>query len=212
MPYAFLYIPNRVIAVNNILRSFDGIYESDADILSNLDIFYVEKNNQKDIDVAALFKVEDKKVEKKTDNNTKKTTTKKETPVTEKKPTASQILSEQAAKTTTEEEKPAEEKPDETEEVVEEKPKITLQPQLKKLIQPTYPDAASKVGAEGMIFIQVLVGTDGKVKKADVLKGGNTALEEAAKNAAMKCEFKPGTVDGVPAEMNATIPYRFVAP
>lgn len=207
-PYAFLYIPNRIIAVNNVIKSFDGIYETDTDILSNLDIFYVQKNNQKDIDVASLFKVEEKKTTTKTTTTTKKKTE----PVTEKKPTASQLLSEQAAKTTTEEEKKEEPEEAKEEEIVEEKPKITIQPQLKKLVQPSYPDAAAKVGAEGMIFVQVLVGTDGKVKKAEILKGGNSALEEAARGAALKCEFKPGTIDGVPSEMNATIPYRFVAP
>ena len=206
-PYAFLYIPNRVIAVNKVIHSFDGIYESETDILSNLDIFYVEKNNQKSIDIASLFKTEKKKT------TTTTTTKKKEETVTEKKPTAAQLLSEAAAKTPvkTEKEK-VEDEVVEEEPVEEEKPKIILQPQLKKLIQPIYPDAAAKVGAEGMIFVQVTVGTNGKVIKTTVLKGGNTALENAALNAAKKCEFKPGTIDGVPSEMNATIPYRFVAP
>ncbi len=207
-PYAFLYIPNRVIAVNKVIHSFDGIYESETDILSNLDIFYVEKNNQKSINIASLFKTEKKKT-----TTTKTTTKKKEETVTEKKPTAAQLLSEAAAKTPVETEKEkVEDEVVEEEPVEEEKPKIILQPQLKKLIQPIYPDAAAKVGAEGMIFVQVTVGVNGKVVKTTILKGGNTALENAALSAAKKCEFKPGTIDGVPSEMNATIPYRFVAP
>lgn len=205
-PYAFLYIPNRIIAVNNIIKSVDNVYESDIDILSNLDIFYVETQSQKDVNIAQIIEEEEKE-EKKT---TKLTTPRREEP---KQPTASQMLSEAAAKTPTktEEEEKEEEK---VEEVAEEpaKPSIKIQPQLQKLVQPSYPDAAASVGAEGTVFVQVTVGTDGSVTDAKVLKGDNQALNNAALSAAKKCKFKPGTVDGEPAVMKATIPYRFVAP
>ncbi len=211
-PYAFLYIPNRVIVVNNNIKSFDDVYEKDIDILSNLDIFYVEQGKQKTVNVASLFEQEKKtKTETKTQSTkktttktTKKETVKKEQPKKEKK-TAAQLLSEAAAKstkTTTDTTK--------TEAKTEEKkPVITIQPSLKKLVQPIYPESAKKLGVEGMVFVKVTVGTDGKVKKATILKGLNPAIDAEAIKAAKQCLFKAGTVDGVPTEMETTIPFRF---
>jgi len=218
-PYAFLFIPNRVIALNNNLKSFENAVSSNLDVLSNLDIFYVEKNSQKSVNLAQLFKKEEKKQEtpvvkqetKKNGNSNKVETVKKEDEpkVEVKKTTASQLLSQEAAKTSTEKTTNDAKINSDTAKVVENKPIVTVQPAPVKIIQPPYPDAAKKVGVEGMVFVQVVVGADGKVKSAKVIKALNSACDQAALEAAYKAEFKAGTVDGVPTEMQATIPYRF---
>ncbi len=209
-PYAFLYVPNRIIVVNNVLKSFDGIYESKADVMSNLDIFYVEKTGQKTLDLVKMFEPEKPKVEEKKTTTTNKTTPKEEKKVETKpepkKKTAAEILSEEAAKTPTVETKTT---PADTVKEEVSKPIITIQPVITKLVQPAYPDAAKKLGVEGMVFIQVTVAPDGSVKDASVLKALNPALDAAALDAAKKCTFKAGTVDGVASEMKATIPFRF---
>lgn len=213
-PYAFLFVPNRIIIVNNILKSFDNVYNSSIEPISNLDIFYVEKNNQKKVDLAALFpapKEETQKTVKTESNITKSTnitkTTQKEVkeevkPKEEqvKTPTASQLLSQQV-----QQQQPV----DTVKKEEEKKPSVIIQPTPKQIIQPAYPEAAKKVGAEGMVFVEVVVGKDGKVVSAKVLKSLNPACDNAAIEAAYKAVFSPGTIDGVPTEMKTTIPYRF---
>jgi TonB family protein len=72
-----------------------------------------------------------------------------------------------------------------------------------------YPDLARKAKITGRVFIKVIVGSDGKVKSAEVLRGIGGGCDEAAVEAAKKSSFKPGTVNGQPAERPFTIPYSF---
>ncbi len=72
-----------------------------------------------------------------------------------------------------------------------------------------YPDLAKKAGITGRVFVKVIVGADGKVKSAEVLRGIGGGCDEAALTAAKKSNFKPGTVNGQPADRPFTIPYSF---
>ncbi len=213
-PYAFLFVPNRIIIVNNILKSFDNVYNSNIEPISNLDIFYVEKNNQKKVNLAVLFpapKEETQKIVKTESNVTKSINTtqtiqkevKEEVKPKEeqvKTPTASQLLSQQV-----QQQQPV----DTVKKEEEKKPSVIIQPTPKQIIQPAYPEAAKKIGAEGTVFVEVVVGKDGKVVSAKVLKSLNPACDNAAIDAAYKAVFSPGTIDGIPTEMKTTIPYRF---
>jgi len=79
-----------------------------------------------------------------------------------------------------------------------------------KQVQPRYPESARTVGAQGKIVVRVIVGTDGKVKAATILRSfGNPACEESAIAAARKWEFEPATKDGVPFEQKVSIPFDF---
>ncbi len=63
---------------------------------------------------------------------------------------------------------------------------------------------------EGTVTLKFLIGTEGKVKEAVVEKtSGFNRLDEAAKNALSKCQFRPGTLDGKPEESWATIRYTW---
>ena len=216
-PYAFLFVPNRVIVANNVLKSFDNVYSSNIEPISNLDIFYVEKPNQKKIDFALLFpapKVEEKIQESETKVNETNKNLKKEVkeevkPKEEtqvKTPTASQLLSQQVQQQAQQQSQPV---VDTVKKEEEKKPQVIIQPTPKQIIQPAYPEAARKIGAEGTVFVEVTIGKDGKVVAARVIKSLNPACDNAAVEAAYKAVFNPGTIDGVPAEMKTTIPYRF---
>jgi len=216
-PYAFLFVPNRVIVANNVLKSFDNVYSSNIEPISNLDIFYVEKSKQKKIDFALLFpapKVEEKIQESETKVNETNKNLKKEVkeevkPKEEtqvKTPTASQLLSQQVQQQAQQQSQPV---VDTVKKEEEKKPQVIIQPTPKQIIQPAYPEAARKIGAEGTVFVEVTIGKDGKVVAARVIKSLNPACDNAAVEAAYKAVFNPGTIDGVPAEMKTTIPYRF---
>lgn len=58
--------------------------------------------------------------------------------------------------------------------------------------------------------LKFLIGADGKVLQADIEKtSGFTRLDEAARNALSKCQFRAGTVDGKPEQSWASIKYTW---
>ncbi len=83
------------------------------------------------------------------------------------------------------------------------------QPEVVRLVSPAYPEYARKAGVTGRVFVKILVGPDGKVKNAEVVRGIGYGCDEAAQDAAQKAVFKPGTKNGKPADSYITIPYPF---
>ncbi|WP_310613620.1 energy transducer TonB [Limnohabitans sp.] len=76
--------------------------------------------------------------------------------------------------------------------------------------KPDYPSASRRMEEEGTVTLKFLIGADGKVIQADIEKtSGFTRLDEAARNALSKCQFRPGTVDGKPEQSWASIKYTW---
>ncbi len=76
--------------------------------------------------------------------------------------------------------------------------------------KPDYPSASRRLEEEGTVTLKFLIGVDGKVLQADIEKSsGYTRLDDAARNALSKCQFRPGTVDGKPEQSWATIAYKW---
>lgn len=76
--------------------------------------------------------------------------------------------------------------------------------------KPDYPNASRRLEEEGTVTLKFLIGVDGRVMQADVEKtSGFQRLDEAARNALSKCQFKPGTVDGKPEQSWASIRYTW---
>jgi len=79
-----------------------------------------------------------------------------------------------------------------------------------KIVNPPYPEAASKAGIQGRIFIKALVSKDGTVKKAVAIRTeGSGDLERAALDAALQWTFTPAKVKGQPVAVWVTIPFVF---
>ena len=81
-------------------------------------------------------------------------------------------------------------------------------PELIRPVPPTYPPIARKAGIEGTVYINVLVGPDGRVQKAEVAKGLKI-LHKAALEAARQCSFKPARQLDRPVKVWVTIPIQF---
>jgi TonB family protein len=81
-------------------------------------------------------------------------------------------------------------------------------PVLISIAPPVYPEMARAAQAEGVVFVRVLVGKDGKVKDAFV-RQGITMLNEAAIDAAKRAVFKPALSQHHPVEVWVEIPLRF---
>jgi peptide/nickel transport system substrate-binding protein len=90
------------------------------------------------------------------------------------------------------------------------KPSVITRAEAVRRIQPKYPAAALEFAASGTIVVRVLVGTDGSVKDATIIKSfGNPACEQAALTAARQWGFNPATKDGIPFEQRVSIPFTF---
>ena len=79
-------------------------------------------------------------------------------------------------------------------------------PQKTKNVAPVYPPIAQTAKIEGLVIIEAVIGTDGRVKDAKVLRSVNM-LDQAALDAVRLWEFTPTLLNGVPVEviMNVTV-------
>lgn len=73
---------------------------------------------------------------------------------------------------------------------------------------PVYPDVAKRARVEGVVILEVTVGTDGKVKDIKVIRSVKL-LESAAMDAVRTWEFKPTLVNGQAVQVITTIPVNF---
>jgi peptide/nickel transport system substrate-binding protein len=90
------------------------------------------------------------------------------------------------------------------------KPSVITRAEAVRRVQPKYPAAALEFAASGTIVVRVLVGIDGSVNDATIIKSfGNPACERAALDAARQWEFDPATKDGTPFEQRVSIPFTF---
>ncbi len=76
---------------------------------------------------------------------------------------------------------------------------------------PVYPAVSRRLGEEGSVVLRVLVGPDGAVRQVEVQQtSGSPRLDAAAVDGARtRIHFRPGSLDGKPAEMWFTYRYRF---
>jgi periplasmic protein TonB len=83
--------------------------------------------------------------------------------------------------------------------VTKAEPVKTMARLLKGCRLPQYPKRSEEKGEEGTVVLRFLVGTDGRVQSAQLVKSsGFERLDNAARDAFMQCTFSPGTVDGTP--------------
>ncbi len=100
---------------------------------------------------------------------------------------------------------PSEEEPDMDEFVPVEK-----EPMIITSVTPQYPEIARLAGIEGVVWVKVLIGKDGKPKKAVVLKAGPVeSLNQAAIDAAMQYTFTPAVMNAGPVPVWMALKFRF---
>ena len=76
--------------------------------------------------------------------------------------------------------------------------------------KPPYPAESQELEEEGTVTLGITTDVDGNVVDIKIIKSsGFTRLDDAAKQAFGRCEFNPGTVDGVPEKTTATVQYEF---
>jgi periplasmic protein TonB len=77
--------------------------------------------------------------------------------------------------------------------------------------KPAYPPASIRLREVGTVLLRFLIDTEGRVKSSAIqTSSGHERLDQAAREALSLCRFKPGLVDGKPAESWATLRYTWV--
>ena len=73
---------------------------------------------------------------------------------------------------------------------------------------PQYPDIARSARVEGIVIIEAIIGTDGKVEQARVLRS-NPLLDQAALAAVREWEYTPTLLNGRPTPVVMTVTVLF---
>ena len=82
-------------------------------------------------------------------------------------------------------------------------------PRVKSRVEPSYTPEASAAKVEGTVVLQVVIETDGLAHEINVVKGIGNGLDEKAVEAIQKWTFIPGTKDGSPVPVRASIEVNF---
>jgi protein TonB len=86
-------------------------------------------------------------------------------------------------------------------------------PQDQDCAPPVYPDEALRARMSGVSTMAFLVGSDGTVREARLLKSsGHAMLDQAAESALRLCRFKPTLKDGQPAAAWQPVQYAWALP
>ena len=83
-------------------------------------------------------------------------------------------------------------------------------PVVMEKVEPSYTEEARKARVSGIVILEAIIGRDGLVKKATVLKPLPYGLDQAAVDAVKQWKFKPGTLEGKPVDVifNLTVSFR----
>jgi len=85
---------------------------------------------------------------------------------------------------------------------------VETEPKKIKQPPPVYPEVARKAGLEGTVFVEFVVGANGRVKSARVIRGP-AIFHEPALNAVYQFTFEPAIQNDKPVSVRMTQPIRF---
>jgi protein TonB len=83
------------------------------------------------------------------------------------------------------------------------------EPRLVHRVEPVYPETARKVRAEGVVILEAIITTDGRVEELRVLRSPNPLLSEAAVSAVGLWRYLPATLNGRPVRVFLTVTVDF---
>lgn len=82
-------------------------------------------------------------------------------------------------------------------------------PRVSLKVEPQYPEEARHAGLEGTVIVFVIVDPQGKPRDLRVLRPLGLGLDECAIEAVSQWKFYPGSKDGQPVRVQATIEVNF---
>ncbi len=85
---------------------------------------------------------------------------------------------------------------------------VTMPVALRK-VEPEYSEEARKARVNGVVWVAVEIGPDGKPRNARITRSFGLGLDEKALEAVKQWLFRPGTKDGKPVTVSAQIEVAF---
>ncbi len=85
------------------------------------------------------------------------------------------------------------------------------QPTMVSKVAPVYPAAAKMARVQGVVVIELVIGTDGTVGEAWVRRS-IPLLDQAALDAVVEWRYEPTLLNGAPVEVIATVTVNFTFP
>lgn len=82
-------------------------------------------------------------------------------------------------------------------------------PEIVKKADPIYPAEAVSEGLQGRVLVKIIVDTNGKPQKAEVLRSDNNIFNQPSIDAAMKYRFIPAIMNGKPVAVWVVVPFTF---
>jgi TonB family protein len=82
-------------------------------------------------------------------------------------------------------------------------------PKLKEFAEPTFPPQALEQGLSGRVEVELVVGTDGRVKDPTIKTGAGNGFDEAALEAAARLLFEPARRNGTAIAARIVFPFVF---
>jgi protein TonB len=86
---------------------------------------------------------------------------------------------------------------------------VDKSPEMVVIELPRYPEMAIRAGLEGTVWVKLLVGKDGKVLKAVIVKSTAEIFNDVTAEAAMKFVFTPAYTHAGPLKAWIEIPFKF---
>ncbi len=85
-------------------------------------------------------------------------------------------------------------------------------PRVISMVQPAYTEDAAAMGYQGIVFIPLTVGVDGKPADIKIVNPIGLGLDQQALLAASQWRFQPGTRNGTPEPMETAVEMEFHLP
>lgn len=82
-------------------------------------------------------------------------------------------------------------------------------PELTRRVEPIYPNAAVQARMRGVVILEAMVTTDGRVVEVKVLRSANLLLDAAAIAAVRQWQYQPLILNGVPQPFVLTVVLTF---
>jgi TonB family protein len=76
-------------------------------------------------------------------------------------------------------------------------------------VEPHYSPVAKMAKQQGTVTMTLVIGVDGRVRNVEVIRGLGLGLDEQAAEAVLQWKFTPGTKDGQPVAVKATVELNF---
>lgn len=86
---------------------------------------------------------------------------------------------------------------------------VVVMPKPLEMKQPVYPLALRKEGISGTVIVEIIIGIDGKVESARVIKAPDDRMNASVEKAARLWRFTPATSNGKPTRMLQQYPIEF---